>query len=224
MMLNFGDVREGERVILHGVPWLVKNINIRTKLENPTLGMTIKVPIGDLLDKTSRTFDHKEPWFPCRRDDWVILADGTRGCAISVSYEQVELLLRGGACKTYQTADFLQLAPLNLSRNFRIKEVIGIGYGHQAESTGPILQKMEKFLLRQIEREEYHNDLLNLRVEFQAAGDSSLDIVIIADFKGSQAPLYNRLRRAIRRWSVDACTEYGWDIPFPQLTVHKGNE
>ncbi len=65
-------------------------------------------------------------------------------------------------------------------------------------------------------------ELLNLRVEFQSAGASSLDIVVIADFKGSQAPIYNRLRRAIQRWCVDACTENNWDIPFPQLTVHKG--
>jgi len=32
--------------------------------------------------------------------------------------------------------------------------------------------------------------------------------------------LYNRLRRAIQRWCVDACTEHGWEIPFPQLMLH----
>ncbi len=222
MMLNFGAVREGERVVLYGVPWLVKNINLYTKLENPTLGMTIRVPIDDLFDKTSRTFDQKEPWFPCRKNDWVILADGTRGCTISVSCEQVELLLRGGACKTYQTEDFLHLAPLNLSRNFRIKEVFGIGYTQQAEATSSVLETMEKYLLLQLEKEGYHKELLNLRVEFQSAGSSSLDLVVIADFKGSQAPLYNRLRRAIQRWCLNACTENGWDVPFPQLTIHKG--
>ncbi len=224
MMLNFGDVREGERVVLYGVPWLVKNINFRTKLENPTLGMTIRVPIDDLLDKTSRTFNKKEPWFPCRKDDWVILSDGTRGCAISISYEQVELLLRGGAYKTYQTKDFLSLAPMNLSRNFRIKEIFGIGYTEQAEATTSVLEKMQNFLLMQIEKEGYHKEMLNLRVEFNSAGESSLDLVVIADFKGSQAPIYNRLRRAIQRWCLDACNQYGWDVPFPQLTLHKGRE
>jgi len=43
--------------------------------------------------------------------------------------------------------------------------------------------------------------------------------VVIADFKGEMGELYNRLRRAIQRWSVDACTAYGWEIPFPQLTL-----
>ncbi len=42
-----------------------------------------------------------------------------------------------------------------------------------------------------------------------------------ADFKGEMAHVYNRLSRAIQRWCVDACTENKWEIPFPQLAVHK---
>lgn len=221
MMLNLGNVREGERVVLYGVPWLIKNINVRTTIENPALGIAIKIPISELFNKTSRTFDHKEPWFPCRKDDWVILSDGTRGGVVSLSHEQVELVLRGGAHKIYQTQKFLSLAPLNLSRNFRLKEIFGIGYTHQAEATSSILAKVEEFIMQQIEKEGYAKHLLNLRVEFNSAGASSLDFVVIADFDGSQAPIYNRLRRAIQRWCVDVCTENHWDIPFPQLTVHK---
>jgi hypothetical protein len=29
-----------------------------------------------------------------------------------------------------------------------------------------------------------------------------------------------RLRRAMQRWCVDACSAYGWAIPFPQRTLH----
>jgi hypothetical protein len=221
MMLNAGPVREGERILLYGVPWLVKNINMRTTLENPDLGLTIKVPIRDLFDKTSRTFSRHEQWFPCRRDDWVILSDGTRGCVVALSHEIVELVLRGGSHKTYRTADFLSLAPLNLSRNFRIKEYFGIGYDNQADATGPIPKQLEDFILGRIEAEGHQEELLSLRVEFNSAGASSLDLVVIADFKGSAGPIYNRLRRAIQRWCVDACTQYGWDIPFPHLTIHQ---
>ncbi|PIE57198.1 MAG: hypothetical protein CSA34_00015 [Desulfobulbus propionicus] len=223
MMLNAGPVREGERVILYGVPWLVENINLRTTLTNPDLDLTFKVMIYDLFDKTSRPFGAHEQWFPCRKDDWVILADGTRGGVVDLSHERVELVLRGGAHKTYQTPDFLSLAPVNLSRNFRIKEIFGIGYCHQQEATGVILKQLEAFLLERFTAEEYSDEMLNLRVEFTSAGASSLDLVVIADFKGSAAPIYNRLRRAIQRWCVDAATQYGWDIPFPQLTVHRGD-
>ena len=115
LMLNIGAVREGERMILHGVPWLVKNINFFSELENPYLGVKLRLPIEELLNKTSRPFHKQEPWFPCKRNDWVILADGTRGVVTNLSHEMVELVQRGGSHKTYQTSDFLALSPLNIS-------------------------------------------------------------------------------------------------------------
>lgn len=221
LMLNIGSVREGERMMLQGVPWLVKHINFYSLLENPVLDVTLRLPIRELLDKTSREFDPHEPWFPCRKNDWVILSDGTRGGVTHLSHETVELVLRGGAKKTYQTADFLAMTPLNLSVNFRLKVPFGIGYGHQKDATVTIPELLSSFIQKNLEQEGYAEDLLNLRVEFAEAGASSLDLVVIADFKGSQAPVYNRLRRGIQRWCVDAASQYNWDIPFPQITVHK---
>ena len=221
LMLNIGSVREGERMMYRGVPWLVKHINFYSLLENPDLGITLRIPISELLDKTSRNFDPQESWFPCRKDDWVILSDGTRGGVTRLSHETVELVLRGGAKKTYQTADFLAMTPLNLSVNFRIKETFGIDYGLQKDATATIPELLSAFIQKNIEQEGYAEDLLNLRVEFAEAGASSLDLVVIADFKGSQAPLYNRLKRSIQRWCVDAASQYNWNIPFPQITVHQ---
>jgi predicted nucleic acid-binding Zn-ribbon protein len=54
LMLNIGAVREGERIILDGIPWLVKNISMFSKLENPDLGIKLRVPIEVLMDKSSR--------------------------------------------------------------------------------------------------------------------------------------------------------------------------
>ena len=222
LMLNIGSVREGERITLNGVPWLVKKINLFSELENPDMGVELRVPIEEFFGKTSRTFHPKEPWFPCRRNDWVILSDGTRGAVVSLSHEMVEMVQRGGARKTYQTSDFLGMTPLNLSVSFRLKNTFGIGYDHQKESTTSILEKMKAYIEKQLDKEGYTDSLLNLRVEFESAGASSLDLVVITDFKGEEAPLYQRINRAVQRWCVDACSEYQWDIPFPQLTVHKG--
>lgn len=221
LMLNIGAVREGERMVHHGVPWLVKSINVFSELENPYLGVKLRLPIEELLDKTSRPFHKKEPWFPCKRNDWVILADGTRGVVTNLSHEMVELVQRGGSHKTYQTGDFLALSPLNISVNFRLKIPFGISYDLQKESTGSVLEILESYIDAQIDKEGYKKSLANLRVEFQQAGGSSLDMVVIADFKGDMAPLYQRLSRAIQRWCVDACTLNNWEIPFPQLTIHK---
>ncbi|MCB1761288.1 MAG: hypothetical protein KDI68_16070, partial [Gammaproteobacteria bacterium] len=79
---------------------------------------------------------------------------------------------------------------------------------------------LKAHLLERIEAEGYLPDLVQLNVEFQSANTSSLDLVVLADFKGSQAPLYNRLRRAIQRWCVDCCSANDWEIPFTQLTLH----
>ena len=221
LMLNIGSVREGERITLNGVPWLIKKINFFSELENPSLGVTLRLPIEDLLGKTSREYHRKEPWFPCKRNDWVILSDGTRGVVTSQSHEMVEMVQRGGAHKVYQTSDFLALSPLNISQNFRLKNTFGISYDHQKNSTGTILETMKSYIAERIQQEGYADSLLNLRVEFQMASASSLDLVVISDFKGKEAPLYERLNRSVQRWCVDACTLNGWGIPFPQLQIHK---
>jgi hypothetical protein len=220
IFLNIGSVREGERIEMDGLPWLVRQINLFTTLVNPVADLIQRVPIDDLVDLKSRPAKSDEPWFPCRKGDWVILSDGVRGKLVGISTEMVQLVERGGATLTYQTGDFLAKSPRNLATNFRLKEIIGISYKLQKESTTSIPQRLHTYLQERIEREGYGDQLLNLRVEFAQANASSLDVVVIADFKGELGDLYNRLRRAIQRWCVDACSEYGWEIPFPQLTLH----
>ena len=219
LFLNIGSVREGERILMEGIPWRVEQINVYSTLINPVANINQRVPIDDLVDLKSRPCRPEEPWFPCKRDDWVLLNDGVRGKVTAISHELVQLILRGGTQVTYQTADFLAASPRNLSTNFRLKETIGISYGLQRESTGKIPQKLQNYIRQRIEEEGYGDKLLNLRVEFALANSSSLDITVIADFSGELGDLYNRLRRAIQRWCVDACTEFGWEIPFPQMTL-----
>ena len=220
LFLNIGSVREGERVLMEGLPWLVERINIYCTFSNPMADISQRLPLADLIDLKSRPARRDEPWFPCKKGDWVILSDGVRGKVIGISHELVQLVERGGAQLTYQTSDFLAKSPRNLVTNFRIKETLGISYSLQKESTTSILETLHRYIQQRAEQEGYGEQLLNLRVEFAQAGNSSLDLAVIADFKGELGDLYNRLRRAIQRWGVDACTEYGWEIPFPQMTLH----
>jgi hypothetical protein len=221
LFLNVGTVREGERIDFDGLPWRVRQINIFSMLENPVAELNQRVRIDDLVDLKSRPAKREEPWFPCKRDDWVLLSDGMRGKVTGISPELVQLVERGGAHRTYQTADFLGLSPLNLSTNFRLKETIGITYNLLQESVTSIPDILKSHIEKRAAEEGYAEQLLNLRVEFERANTSSLDIVVIADFDGVLADLYNRLRRAIQRWCVEACNEYHWEIPFTQLTLHQ---
>ncbi|MCU7844053.1 MAG: hypothetical protein KZQ93_09460 [Candidatus Thiodiazotropha sp. (ex Monitilora ramsayi)] len=222
LFLNIGSVREGERIEMEGLPWLVEQINVYSTLVNPVAEISQRVPIDDLVDLKSRPGKPDEPWFPCKPGDWVILSDGIRGKVIGISHEMVQLVQRGGAQMTYLTGDFLAASPRNLSTNFRLKETVGVSYNLQKESTREIPEILQAYIQRQIEQEGYADQLLNLRVEFAYANSSSLDLTVIADFNGELGDLYNRLRRAIQRWCVDACTENGWEIPFPQMTLSGG--
>jgi len=221
IFLNIGSVREGERIFLENLPWRVKQINLYTVLDNPTAGISQRVPIGWLVDLKSRPIGKHEPWFPCRLGDWVILSDGVRGKVTGISHELVQLIQRGGAHCTYLTTDFLAKSPLNLSPSYRIKESIGINYSLQKEAVTTIPETLCSFIEERAREEDLLDSIINLRVEFEKAGESSLDLVVIADFKGEMADLYNRMRRSVQRWCVAACVEYGWEIPFPQLTVHQ---
>ncbi len=223
LFLNIGTVREGERIEVDGLPWRVKQINFFTLLENPTADLELRIKIDDLVDLRSRPFNPAEPWFPCQKGDWVLLPDQRRGKVVGISPELVQMIERGGAHRTFHTQEFLSQSPINLSTNFRIKETLGISYDHLQIATTDVLAQLESYLTQRIEAEGYGETLLNLRIEFENAAASSLDVVVIADFSGQVADIYNRLRRAIQRWNVDACAEFGWTIPFPQLSIHKAS-
>jgi hypothetical protein len=223
LFLNVGSVREGERIELDGLPWLVRRINFYSDLENPAADIRQRVPIDDLVGLKSRPFKRDDPWFPCLRGDWVLLGDGMRGKVTGISQELVQLVARGGAHRTYQTADFLSLSPLNLSRNFRLKETIGISYNLQRESVSSIPGLLHAHIEQRAADEGYGDGLLNLRVEFERANTSSLDLMVIADFDGSLGDLYSRLGRSLQRWCVEACNEHGWEIPFTQLVLHQAS-
>lgn len=224
IMLNLAGVREDERIIYRGVPWKVISLNIYSIFENPALKERIRLPVHKLVDMESYPYDKQMPWFPCEKGDWVILSDGTRGEVIRQNHESVILKLRGDAQKTYLTGDFLSMTPLNLSHDFRIKVTFGIDYQHQPICTTDVPEKLKAFLTEKLNQAGYKNSIRQINVEFESAAASSLDLVVIGDFTGDVAPLYNRIKRAIQRYAVEACNTYGWEIPFTQVTVHTADD
>ncbi|MGB3211805.1 MAG: hypothetical protein WBB19_13960 [Desulforhopalus sp.] len=220
LMLNIGSVREGERLLLHDVPWKVETIHVFCSLFNPTLGLHLRLPIEDIVGMVSRPYSSEEPWFPCKKGDWVVVGDRPRTRVVSLSHELVETVERGGKRYLFKTEDFLGQNLVNLSRNFRLRVVFGLSYDLQADMTTTIPALLKTFIEEKLAEEGYAENCLNLLVEFKEAGASSLDLVILADFKGELADIYARLERSIQRWCVDAATMYTWEIPFPQLTFH----
>jgi predicted nucleic acid-binding Zn-ribbon protein len=222
-MLNLGTVREDERVIYNGIPWRVASLNVFAILENPLLShKSLRLPLNDLIGLSSRPYKKEEPWFPCRVEDWVVLADGRRGKVISQSPEMVQLVLPGGSLKTFLTPDFLGQSPINISTGFRLKATFGLDYKHQENLTREILAQFSEALSQGLIASGYGDVLNDARVEVENPAASALDLMLIADFDGKADSKYNYLRRTMMRIGIDACNQNGWDIPFTQVTVHQG--
>ncbi|MAS96910.1 MAG: hypothetical protein CMO55_27280 [Verrucomicrobiales bacterium] len=223
ILLNLGEVREGERVIYEGIPWRIDRLNFYTILRNEKLrGGMIRLPVGHLSGFVSRPYDKDhEHWFPCDEGDWILFPEEGLARVVTQTPEYVQVVKLGGAKVTMPTADFLSKPFENLSGSFRISSIFGIDYEHQADSTEKIPEIMWAYMTREIcsligDRDK----LLSLKVEFATAGPSSLDLAIISDFDGSMAAKYQVLQRAIQRMAVDCCNANGWVIPFTQITLH----
>lgn len=222
MLLNMGTVREDERVIYHDLPWKVKSLGFFTIFSNPDLdGGELRIPLRDVMGMVSRVSDPKEPWFPTRKDDWVVLTDDTYGKIIRQSPEQVIVLKLGGSLKTYPTREFLARMPENLSHGFRIQTVFGIDYSHQAIATGEVVEILSRDLAARLTQHLGKEGLHSAKVEFHSAATSSLDYAVLTDFSGDLASRYRFLSRLVQRLCVEISNEQGWIIPFTQVTVHQ---
>ncbi len=222
-LLNLGTVREGERLLYGGIPWKVEALNFHTRLLNPNLkGGVLRLPLKALMNLTSRPYEPEEPWFPCKEKEWVLLADRTLGWVQLQTPEMVTLILPGGGFKTYPTAEFLKQNPTNLSAGFRLNVSFRLDPRHQKESLTVIPEKLQEVLERELGKESFAKDLLEVRVEFTEARRESLDFVILVKCGGKAASHYDRLSRMLPRIALEACNEQGWVIPFPQLTFYDG--
>lgn len=221
LLLNLGEIREGERIVIDQVPWLVESLNFFTTLSNPRLtGGQLRIPIRQLSTMVSRPYDPKEPWFPCEEGDWVSLDDGSLGRVILQTPEQVQLIFIGGTRKTYRVSAFLNGNPRSLSQGFRISVQIGLDYRHQEEISQQIPTTMQgdihKGLLDEIDREHLHH----VFVEFSAIAASSLNLFIGADLTGELAQKHDQLTRTLQRLAIESCQRNGWSIALPQLNLH----
>ena len=225
LMLNIGPVREGERVIYQGLPWRVQSLRLQATLINPLLsGGVLRLPLRELTPLISRVANEREPWFPSREDDYLILNDDTYGQVILQTPETVQLRI-ATAIKSFPTAAFLDLCPKNLSlEGFSVVLRFGVDYQHQADVTGAIRETLEQELAAGLQQEPEGKYMQGLVVEFAEAGASSLDFIAFASFTPEAAATYPHLRRLLQGIAVDACNKHGWVIPFNQMTVHLARE
>lgn len=222
LLLNLGPVREGERLMFEGVPFQVDALGVRARLVNRNLdGGVIHLAPSSLLGMQSRPAADGEPVFPCARGDFVALDDDTRGTVRLQTPEIVRLELPGGGIKTYPTPAFLAQNPINHSSGLLVKSTFGLDYRLQSESTESIPTAMTAELQRRLAQRFGEEAIRGVVVEFANAGGSSLDFDILVSLAGKSATEAPVVRRMIQRVLVELSTAKGWNIPFPQLTLHQ---
>lgn len=220
MLLNLGSAREGERVMIDGVPWRVGSINLQTRLTNPCIdGPGLRVPIETLMGMTSRQ-SGRESWFPCRTGNILLLADDVLAKVDHISPDFVEITYRGGITRHIPTPEFVKMQPANLSEGFLVSSTIGLDYQHQADITRTIPRQLEADLRSGLLELVPATQLVDLSVVFKQAASSSLDLTMVAKFSGAAADQYLELRRLLQQIAVESCTKHGWTIPFQHVVVH----
>ena len=213
LILNLGEVREGERIVLNGLPWQVRSLNMVAELVNPALRHgVLRVPTADLTKLSSRPVEHGDLWFPCREEDWVLLADGTFGKVVMVTSEFVQVVQLGGAHRTYATSAFISQNPVNYAGGFRVTAIIKVHPDHRKLATKEIPEAL---------RESIHGGLLtlveppqvkSLRVEFRAVIPNAMEFDVTVDFAGEVAEKLPTLQHALQHYALAACNEQGWRL------------
>jgi len=222
ILLNLGSVREGERLVMSGIPWKVQRLHFYTHLVNPDLsGGSMHLPLRQMVGLVSRPAAKNEEWFPTSEGEWVKMDDTTVGQIIYQSPEMVQVRLFGGNQITYTAANFLALNPMNLSHGYRIQMVFGIDYKYQAECTTEIPKRMTEAFRRDLIKVVGEDNLIRVMVDFFLPNNSSLDFEYEVFLKGSAAHLYEEVERTIIYSFANVCNENHWEIPFQQITLHQ---
>ena len=221
LLLNMGGVRERERTMYNGIPWEVRSINMYSRLVNPEIRGGIRLPLSQMHDMISRPAGG-DAWFPSSEGDWV-LTDAESPCkVIRQSVDVVELKDLDFMTRLMPTADYYAAGYPNLSRGelFRVTVRFGIDYATQTEDVEKIETAFSEGIKQSFKGTPIEEFVLEIKTEFDSAGDSSLNYLVKARFKPEGARYHNQVKRKIQRACVMVCSENDWTIPFPQVSVH----
>jgi hypothetical protein len=219
LLLGVGPVRERERIMFDGVPLRVESLSIYAVLHNPLLDGIVRVPLHELNSQISRPAT-KESWFPSRKDDYVVLDDGSYGKVLRQTVELVELMILDSHVQL-STQHYLEKVVRNLTlEGFGIAAKFGIDYQHQAICLDTVSALLREGIIAHFDDAGMKADIRDILVEFSEAGSSSLDYRIYMILDGRAANAFYRIQRMVQQACVQVCNEQGWVIPFTQVTVH----
>ena len=221
LLLNLGNVREGERVVYNGLPWQVTSLNIQSVLWNPAIDGVVRLPLDTLATLSSRPVKNNL-WFPTKKGDYVFLPDDIFGRIRHQTPDIVELSVKGGIKLSYPTSEFFSLKVLNLTgdETFGISTTFGFDYSLQPICMTTVPEALRASVHEALLAAGYEKHVKGEMVELSAANESSLDYTVFVTMSSEVASQYYAIERLLVQACVDAANKNNWSIPFPQLAVH----
>lgn len=222
LLLGVGPVREEERLVLDGIPFMVASLSVYSVLRNPALEGVLRLPLHAMNALASRPAG-EESWFPCQPGDYILLANGSFGRVLRQTIELVEVAVRDSTVQI-RSKDFLGQNVRNLSQQgFGIASTFGIDYQQQAICLDTVPGRLREAIVDRFEHAGLRDDIEDMLVEFKGAGASSLDYQIYIVLNGRAANAFFKAERLVQQACVETCNREGWVIPFTQITVHSAD-
>jgi small-conductance mechanosensitive channel len=177
--------------------------------------------ISQMHDMSSRPAVD-ETWFPSSEGDWVLVGGDSPHQVVHQTVDVIKLRDLDSVNGFMPTADYYSAGYPNLSRakTFRISVVFGIDYATQREDVTKIEKAFSAGIKRSCKGTAFEKHVIDVNADFESAGDSSLNYLMLATFQPEAAGDYNKIKRRIQRACVIVCSENDWSIPFPELSVH----
>ena len=221
VLLNLGSVREGERTIVNGIPYRIDRLSMYSKLVNPALnGGSLIFPVREMINMHSRPVVEGEAWFPTDIGDWIVRG-GKHYEVINQTPEHVIIRRPGGSEDFIPVQDFVSTLFESLSEGYRKTHIIGLSYKHLTLANSEIPIAISKAVHKRVAERIGAENILGIETRLVELSSSSLDFKVLIDIAPGQGPHWDRIQSDISNGTIDACLEQGWEIPFPQLVVHK---
>lgn len=205
LLLNTGSAREGECIIYNGIPMQIESLHYYTKLSNPYLpDLKLRLTLSELTKYVSRPVLPDEPWFPCRKGDYVMMYGDIYGKVKHITLENIVLSLPDGTMPiTYNIEDFFYANPRNFSYGFNVTTEFSIDIQQLEMSRTEIPGMMSSAIREGLANEIYGHALKDVAVYLIKIESSFLEYQIIATFEGDAAGELYSIQRDIQRYAIE---------------------
>ncbi len=215
LLLGFGPVRQGEKIVIDGIPYRVEMMGVYSYLNNPLLtGGTLRLPLKDLVGMRSRPYDEHEPWFPCKEGETVLIDGSIMRTVLMITPQYVKLDWYGCDMDEYMpTSVFMNKTLLSLARPFWVGITFRLAYQHREYQE--IVDKLTPFVREEIKKLPYAEHIVDIEnpwIELGSLDETSLSFLVWIQARPEIAAKYNGIKRTVTHICLRAANKYEWNI------------